>query len=460
MDATTDFIKQSYNRDAVNRVNAVVSTSLMTADTLEFSPVDTWNHPKIPRIEELELEASKNSSNRQWFDVKQQVNQTYASLTGVDVLNLVDKAKANFTIPYQYLTFDCKLHPSTNASNSKPTNDYLIEQWQAKKLLGAGIELNSTSWTSFMKRGFFIWGINSDQVAEKLLYGSQFYSGSLFLFECSTNSVAVEANIICSSDTCETKRMRRLSPPGPKTGLGSSYDATHRYYTFDRLIRHLPEIGGDYQVLLKPNPVDLYVYGAAPWGLEENGMPTRCNWTEYIGEPHKSIDMSHRLTRFLNTYWDASRWPLAVTRNDPYGKSSMNATSGEAFATMTMNKTDAIITRTVPVYKANKRWVAVLVVCSSVLFLLGLTSFILSFSVAAPDIFDYVSSLTRDNPHIHIPSGGSGLDGADRARLLRRLPIQFGDVHPTSEAGYIALKSSNGEMDLQRSRIRKDRLYN
>jgi hypothetical protein len=53
-DATSRLPAGANNVDDFNRVNSVVSTALMTVDTLEWSPVDTWNHPKIPRVEELE----------------------------------------------------------------------------------------------------------------------------------------------------------------------------------------------------------------------------------------------------------------------------------------------------------------------------------------------------------------------------------------------------------------------
>ena len=64
VDASSSLPIGGNNVDSFNRVNSVVSTSLMTADTLEWSPVDTWNHPKIPRVEELEKAEDRNETNR------------------------------------------------------------------------------------------------------------------------------------------------------------------------------------------------------------------------------------------------------------------------------------------------------------------------------------------------------------------------------------------------------------
>jgi hypothetical protein len=77
--------------------------------------------------------------------------------------------------------------------------------------------------------------------------------------------------------------------------------------------------------------------------------------------------MSRHLTKFLNTYWDASRWPVAITRKDPFGTRSLNKMTGEPPENKTMNKTEAVIARQILIYKADVPWVISLVVCSSVL---------------------------------------------------------------------------------------------
>jgi hypothetical protein len=148
-----------------------------------------------------------------------------------------------------------------------------------------------------------------------------------------------------------------------------------------------------------------------------------------------------------------------MTRNDPWGSASINQTSGEPFKDMTMNKTDATVMRQIPIYRANAGWVACLVICSSVLLLLGISSLLVSRRTTVPDIFDYVSFLTRDNPHVNAPHGGSGLDGAERARLLRKLPVQLGDADAGAEVGYITMRSIDGGKDREHGRVLKDRLY-
>lgn len=160
----------------------------------------------------------------------------------------------------------------------------------------------------------------------------------------------------------------------------------------------------------------------------------------------------------MNTYWDASRWTFSASRSDPYARLSINQTTGLPYEYLTLNQTDAPTTRQVPIYKASIPWILTLLLCSGVLLLLGIANVVVVLQTTAPDILGYVSSLTRDNPHVEIPKGGTTLYGKDRARLVRDIKIQLADVKEGGEVGYIALKSSGGGA-AGAGRLRSDRLY-
>jgi hypothetical protein len=270
-------------------------------------------------------------------------------------------------------------------------------------------------------------------------------------------SVMVEARIICESESCGVEGLRRLdvnSMKRPSTPRFLPYDVVRSGRTTQFFIAYLAEIGGKSYLA---NPVDAYIYGNTPWGtLRGDAMK---NWTEYINQPQKAVALSHRLTRVLNTYWDASRWPVAMTRNDPFGQLSLNQTSGGPLEGLTMKRTEATVKRPVSVYHANAGWVACLIICSSVLLLLGIFSLFLSLRITVPDIFDYVSSFTRNNQYVNAPQGGSGLDGAERARLLRKLRVQLGDADAGAETGYITMRSVESKKDRELGRVRRDRMY-
>jgi hypothetical protein len=487
-DAASQLPIGSNNIDAMNRVNGVVSTALMTADTLEWSPVDTWNHPKIPRVEELEQAEDRNETSRTWYAVDRHANHSYASLTGVDVINLSRIGATNFTIPYEYMYFGCELSPHNNLTTTV-TEDYTsvqtnyLTQLNYLRGLDGDDKLDSDGQFQYTNttfsiapvapavglspaiasnRGFFMYTRGTAIKPDALLYGSSSVSDTEYwLFECSMKSVMVEARIICEAESCGVEGLRRLdsSSMGRPSSDYLPYDIVHDGHANKYFIRYLAKIGGENGITTR-NPVDAYIYGNAPWGtLLGSTLGLSKNWTEYVDQPQKAVDMSHRLTRVLNTYWDSSRWPTAMARNDPFGTVSLNQTSREPFPEMTMNKTDATVARQVPIYRANAGWVACLVICSSVLLLLGIFSLFLSLRITAPDIFDYVSSFTRDNQYVNAPQGGSGLDGAERARLLRKLRVQLGDADAGAETGYITMRSVEGKKDRELGRVRRDRTY-
>jgi hypothetical protein len=88
-----------------------------------------------------------------------------------------------------------------------------------------------------------------------------------------------------------------------------------------------------------------------------------------------------------------------------------------------------------------------------------MSSLLVSLRTTVTGIFDFVSSLTRDNPRVNAPHGGSGLDGAERARLLRKLPVQLGYVDAIAEVGYITMRNIDGSKNREHGRVRKDQLY-
>jgi hypothetical protein len=466
-------------------------TTLMTADTLENSTLDTWNHPKIPRLQALEEAEERNETNRDWYTVDLDMQHTYASLGGINVIHLSGMGATNLTVPYEYMYFGCDLSPHNNLTRwfNNKTNAFEVESpWLGSQLRylnslndavvlesGNQFQKNATQLSPTTSnnpgtvvsssRSFFIYTRLGNTTATKhkpqgLIYGSNsIVSTSFWLFECSMRSVIVEANIICDKATCVVDRLRRLNRlRSERNAPYLPYDVVHEMYTNRYLMRHLLAVGGE-NSNFRPNPVDAYIYGHSAWAADEIGMGPRKDWRTYVNDTDKMRQMSHRMTRFLNTFWDASRWPIAMTRNDPFAKTSLNETSGLPPRMLTMDSTNATISQQVLVYRANAGWVASLVLCSCVLLLLGIYSFFLSLFITAPDIFDYVSSFTRDNPHIETPAGGSALDGAERARLLRKLPVQLGDTDQGAETGYIALRSADRKQDFETGRVRRDRMY-
>jgi hypothetical protein len=61
--------------------------------------------------------------------------------------------------------------------------------------------------------------------------------------------------------------------------------------------------------------------------------------------------------------------------------------------------------------------------------------------------------MTYENPWLRIPSGGTMLDGMERARLLKDVEVCIGDVRGNEEVGHIAVAAGVPLRKLERGRL-------
>ena len=109
-------------------------------------------------------------------------------------------------------------------------------------------------------------------------------------------------------------------------------------------------------------------------------------------------------------------------------------------------------------FVCHKVWLVILVVSAAILFIVGMIGMMVRYRTLAPDILGTLSSLTRDNPHVPLPQGGTTLNGIERSRMLFDLRVRIQDVKPHEQAGHIALASY--EKDYPRaSNLDKRRFY-
>jgi len=105
-------------------------------------------------------------------------------------------------------------------------------------------------------------------------------------------------------------------------------------------------------------------------------------------------------------------------------------------------------------YRVYWQWIPIDFVACLVLFAAAVWSFWLRVHTLAPDIFGYVSSLTRDNPNLQLPTEGSTLDGLDRARYLKGIKVKIGDlVGDSTEAGRVGLAPADRIQRLQKEKV-------
>lgn len=91
-----------------------------------------------------------------------------------------------------------------------------------------------------------------------------------------------------------------------------------------------------------------------------------------------------------------------------------------------------------PAYRLHWAWIVLDYVSCILLLVAAIWSFWLRKHTLAPDIFGYVSSLTRDNPHVPV-EGGSALSGVDRAKLMNKVKIRIGNVGQDGDIGKVGI---------------------
>ncbi|KAI4688472.1 hypothetical protein J4E81_008069 [Alternaria sp. BMP 2799] len=170
--------------------------------------------------------------------------------------------------------------------------------------------------------------------------------------------------------------------------------------------------------------------------------------------------VSERLTLWFNTWWQAGAFPSSATVRNPYDVPSQKVVDDTTNAGgYWMIPANATFSTKFPVYRKNKAWIGTLLFTSTVLLLMGILNIAIYLTTLAPDYFTYISAFTRDNPYVKVPEGGSGLDGSERSRLLRKMKVQIADAKPESDVGYVVLKSVEDEAEFASGQLRKGRLY-
>jgi hypothetical protein len=65
--------------------------------------------------------------------------------------------------------------------------------------------------------------------------------------------------------------------------------------------------------------------------------------------------------------------------------------------------------------------------------------------------------MTRDNPHMHLPEGGSTMSGVERARALKHVKVRVGDLGNNGGIGHIGFAVVHPEIEL--GNLNKSRQY-
>jgi hypothetical protein len=231
-------------------------------------------------------------------------------------------------------------------------------------------------------------------------------------------TLQIEAS--CTAAICKPTKMRRVSS-SPRTLLDQD-EFADSFFNSMMLACGVPQHEGDYSTFDNDNGLG---------DLKNQLFAGRLNDSSALSSAEAAAEfpLSMAITRFMNTYFRSSqmlRYEHEFQVNlSTHGTLSLNDNTD--FSPLTMH--GAIYS---PQYFLSWPWLIMDIMSNTVLLFAAVVSFWLRKHTLAPDIFGFVSSLTRDNPNLRLPEGGSTLGGIERSRAMKGVRVKIADV---GEAG-------------------------
>ncbi|KAJ4174226.1 hypothetical protein NW754_004641 [Fusarium falciforme] len=429
---------------SMSSVEALYSSSLMSSLEQKRSPRDLWGLPKIPQWPRG-LDAQTHNVDS---DALRTGGSYYASLLGIKMHGLdlpSGHAEYTFTVETSYLDFDCKhTHSIDLRLRPRDNETAVLNMWHA--------DVNSTRYPLAVDDVPFIvnvslpakwddWMSLEDPPPLSMRYMSRWadfmpwMTTQLIVVDCSMESVTLETDMQCSGTSCAAHRQRRLKNkqrPGnrfPDLMLQKAMKLSNAFSLWANSTGSL--------ALGLASPIENYFIDET---FPYSGQPAR-NWTKIDTSKFEDV-FSRRFTTAFNTYWDSTLNPNGHTNVSFQTDPSINTVSVEhSNLSPFMNSTTGTVKVTKDLYIANRLWIGLLLLTTMILMVLAICGLALQAFIRGPDVLGYASTLTRDNPNVPVPPGGSYLDGPDRARQLKHLRLQLADVRPQGATGYVAVRS-------------------
>lgn len=398
--------------------NALYLSALFTPPAGQASAVDTWSNVKIPTIEKLE--STRKSDVDGWYAVPPE-NASYSSLVGIPIDGTRKSGYYNFFVESLYMVFDCPTISDFTLVNGTWQGGFSI-QFNQENLTQQQLFPNQESYP-YVKPS-----------TVNFSAASNLDTDNGFTASCSLTRSSVESNITCDHGSCGVTQIRRSRfdqrPPGYTPFFYSGIvGGLETYWPTSGGGGEHPGMSTPTEYFIADPTMDSLSASVGTWGISLKGLSPEL--------------FSERFSLAFNTYWQCSIVPWYQTGNFPSDPASLNYGTPDKYESVSFNTTTATVTAFTEIYVCNTMWAAVLFVASGVLFLCGLCGAIFKHATRGPKILGFVSTMTRDNPYVELPSGGCTLDGLERARLLKDVKVKVQDVSPEDAEGHIAFGSAD-----------------
>ncbi|KAF5003092.1 hypothetical protein FDECE_10351 [Fusarium decemcellulare] len=441
-------------------VLATFGAALSSPNETKVAGQDTFGHVKIPMLEAYE--AKQDPDDDGWFNVKEKKAIAYASLSGLPIATddaFNHHSNYTFNISTSYMRADCNVtrlpkmdyktwvRLSFKEPKKKPKQEAPSKYQNGLTMAIEVIQRYNDSDSSPMKLNFTSYTFNATTEAI-----------------CSLKTTYVLVGVACHNSECHPTRVRAKKTPYDRAstvlnGLGPMGDMRfydENYWSYLAYFVNASNIMWDWddETTRYSSPIELYLtHPDIPYAVLPNGR----GW---LGEdiwPVGNALFSERFSQLLNSFWLAQIAPFS-----PMGRVNISTSDALKKELVTLEWRNVTGTRTPNefVLRAEKPWLATLIISSLVMAACALAAAFLNLLRRGPDILDYATSMIRDNPYVNVEVDqecNSMEDGVDRTRRLMSMKVRLGDVCPEDREGYIAVSTPGRAKPL--ATLRGDRVF-
>lgn len=466
-------------------INAVFLSAITAPVSTRNSTLDVWGNVKIPFVEAYE-NASKVADADGWFNTNDS-DPVYASVIGIP-MNITGKsASSDYTLKIQTSYFHLEDDSAEVLKHISIVNDSYFESSSGFSEGSLYLAYNGTdpgksesgSWgpcgmapfgteTTLLRMNNVCIPPANITINTPRTFG--YYAPLGGMLGLSITTTYVEAEVVCRSNhPCAVTRVRRSQlehpPPGytvlnGRRGSGAQ-DRNDNWGLFAAnfvTASDFTDLGVNYEHTLMSG----YIWDSdRPYDLLLKGYDTTTSQTITRSNDQAAI----RLAQLMNGYWTSFTGFTAITgglnnntsnmTSIPADKLGMNEFYANATSGVGM-KTDHF-----EVFQCSLAWAIVLIVISSILIVACLVHPVIQWRLVSPDLALNFSSLaTRNNPYVGAANSiSSSLSASERARILKKERVCFGDVEAEGNVGLLAIASMDGLKGLRVDKPRKGRLY-
>ena len=412
-------------------VDVLYSTSLLSSRQQKRSPRDLWGLPKIPQWPRHKTgNGLYNVSN---LDLEYG-QEYYSSLLGIKIQGLANtniRTYFDFSVQTSYLDINCDFVDTFNPliDDLSKNQSAFYAHFNSLRTLSSFVVIGESDFADY-NQGF--------KPPYRFSYVKQVRGSDLYIVNCSLQEISVETTIRCGpgnpETSCLARQQRRLDSPSSAARLPSAVSAS----TLGTMLSSWAAISNEDSGYIA-SPTELYIMKDSNPYSGETVKP----WTESDLSVFPSV-FSRRMTAAFNTFWGSTLNPHGHT-NITFGvtpeQNILSPAEGEPTGQLFMNTTIGTRTISLEVYRVNRLWVGILLFATMLLQILAISGLVLQAFILGPDVLGFASTMTRDNPYVPLPPGGSHLDGRDRAKRLRDVRLELTDVRPEDDNGYIAVRA-------------------